>query len=810
LIASTAIMLRRVSFAARADSGAFATAQLRGSLPGKTRRDACGVIRDKASRNGDHFVPGRVSMRFNNLGMLAADLRLVIARPSLVMLLACSVATSLLAAPLAMAKDEAATGLEEVVVTAEKREVNLQEAAVSVTALSTNDLEARAIVDPGQLNGLVPGVSIQPSFILLTYIRGLGNYSSQPGVDQSAAYNVDGIYIDKPYGIPTILFDQERIEMLRGPQGTLQGRNAVAGTINLVSGKPVEKFAAKASMAYGNYSAVQTEGMINIPLASGYALRFSGATAEHDGYFDNGYGDQNVAGARVRFLMKPTENLEGIITGEYNRRLEQGQTYSPCPPGSTAAQGCAGVKWDPWAGTPGQGTSETLDMAEPNMLNSENHAFYAEFNYNLGFGTLTWQPNYRKWWYRNHQSLSHFFGYAPAVKDDMHSEELRLGSNPGSKWTWVVGLYYGREVAAEENYFTAASVPFVTINRPGFWPIGHVYFKNDVYELMYRSQSAFAQVSIPVTDRFRIVAGGRYTQDKKTHAGNTGYVYSNAGVPTVASVDVSGLYEKNKFNYKAGVEFDVAPKVLAYANVSTGYKAGGANGVPPNTPFQKTFEPEEVTAYQAGFKSRFWNNRAQLNAEAFYYDYKGYQTSTFAVLTDPNTDAIVLIGGTTNSQTARLYGGELETAFLVTDDDQLGVSLTGLSAIYTKFEVPAAGANFTDKQLQNAPAFTASVNYDHTFRFNGGANVVAHWESRYEAGQWVDYRHTPGSYQAPFSRHSVDVTYNSADDRWSVGAYVRNIFNDDALLVANGGLGPYMLGSPYPPRTLGVRVTAHY
>ena len=698
-------------------------------------------------------------------------------------------------------------GLQEIVVTAQKKAENLQRVPISVTALDNTFLETRNISDPGQLNGLVPGVSIQPSFILLTYIRGLGNYSSQPGVDQSVAYNYDDIYISKPYGMPPIIFDIDRVELLRGPQGTLQGRNAVAGAINFVTAKPKQEFGAKITAAYGNYDAVRLEGMVNVPLADGYAFRIAGASAEHDGYFRNGYGDQNVIGLRASFLAEPSPDLTAVITAEYSKRDELGATYSPCPPGSTAAQGCAGVRWDPWAGTPGQGTDATLNQDEPNLLYSKNKAIYAHVDYDVGIGTITWVPNYREWKYRNHQSLSSAFGYAPAVNDRMHSQELRMGSNAGSPVNWVFGLYYGKESAEEQNYFTAQNVPNVTISRPGFRTIGNVYFKNDITDYTYKSTSLFGQATVPIVDGFRISGGLRYTRDRKRQAGNTGIVLLDpvTNLPVVVSVDVSGGLKTNKLNYKVGVEFDVAPQVMIYGNVSDGYKAGGVNGVPPTSDFPPTFGPEEITAYQAGIKSRFFDSKVQLNAEGFYYNYRGYQTSGFDV-----TDTGVLIGGTFNSQKARLYGGEVEASFAISRSDLLSLNATVLSAIYTKFEVPETGAFLTGQRLQNAPKFTATIDYTHTFDLANGGDIVAHAQTRHESAQYVDYRQTPGSLTGGRWRSLADLTYNEPNDRWSIAAFIDNITNDDALLVSNAGLGPFNLGQPYPPRTYGVRVTGKF
>ncbi len=748
-------------------------------------------------------------IRANRTKVLVATLRASVG--CLCLLTAMSVRAQDASAPqptdTATPAEEPESALGEIIVTANKRAQNLQKTAMSITAISPLTIESRNITDAGSLQGLAPGVSIQPSFILLTYIRGLGNYSSQPGTDQSVAYNVDGIYISKPYGMPTILYDLERIEMLRGPQGTLQGRNATAGSINFITARPTMDFGAKVSLSYGNYDAVSAEGMVNIPLGEKAALRVSAATSQHSPYFRNGYGDANAQGVRARLLLKPTDRLEILVTGEYTQRNERGATYSPCPPGSTAAQGCAGVKWDPWAGTPGQGTSETLNMNEENILFSKSRALYAEVNYDLDFATLTYIPSYRHFRYRNVQTLSSAFGYAPAVINELHTEELRLSSNAGSPIKWVVGLYYAREAASEQNYFQTALGPFISIDRPDFNPIGHVYFKNDVGRYTYRSQSVFGQVEVPILPGIRLVGGLRYTDDKKFHAGNTGIVLADAvtGLPKLVSVDVGGRQSDKKLNYKAGVEFDVADKVMVYGNVSSGYKAGGVNGIPPGSSFEATFQPEEVTAFQAGFKSRFLDDRVQINAEGFYYDYSGYQTSTFAVTSDG-----VLIGGTTNSQTAKLYGGELESSFAISPLDRFDLAITLLSAKYTKFEVPSAGLNLSGKTLQNAPTFTLTANYFRTFELKSGATVVAHLEGRRESGQWVDFRLNPGSFQPAFVRLHADITYNAPGGNWTLGAFIRNITNDDALVVANAGLGPYMLGQAYPPRTFGAKATAKF
>lgn len=694
--------------------------------------------------------------------------------------------------------------LGEIIVTASKRPENLQKAAISVTALNSMALETRGIVDAAQLAGIAPGIQFQPSFVLLAYIRGIGNYSVQPATDQSIAYNVDGNYLSRPYAMPDILFDLSQIELVRGPQGTLQGRNAIAGSINLVTNRPKHEFEARAGASFGNYGLITTEAMINVPLGNSAALRLSAASNGHNGYVDGGFLNGDTKGARARLLVEPASNLEILLSADYSSRDEKGPGYSICPPGSPDA-GCVGVAWKPWGGTPGQGTSATESVPEPNYVKSRNYSFYGEVNWDLGFGTLTWAPSYRNIYYRNHTSFSHYFGFAPAVHDELFQQELRIVSKPGSPISWVAGLYYGRQQSREQNYFTSGVPPYISTNEPGFPELGHVFFKNDIDKYVYRSVAAFGQVLVPVADHFRIMLGGRYTEDKKSENARDGLVYPG---PTLVEVATSADLSLHKFTYKIGAEFDVAPNAMIYANYSTGFKSGGVNGVPNDDVLPRTFAPEEIKSVQGGLKGRFIDDRLQINAEAFHYDLTGYQTS--ALLFDPVTG--ILLGGTVNSQKDEFYGGELESTLLVTPADRLDMSFSYLHAVHKKFEIPQSGVNLSGKQVSNAPKFTFTGNYAHTFEFANGGNLVAHVETRYESEQWVDYRLAPGTLQPAYWRHSADLTYNSADARWSIGAFIRNISNNGALMHAIPGaiLGQYTLGLAYPPRTYGIRASAKF
>ena len=692
--------------------------------------------------------------------------------------------------------------ISEIVVTANKRQESVQKAAISVSVLGGGDLAKLNVIDPGQLAGLKPGIQFQQSFTLLTYIRGIGNYTVQPATDQSIAYNVDGNYISRPYGMPDLLFDLDRIELVRGPQGTLQGRNAIGGSINLVTNKPTDSFEGKFSATYGNFGQILTEGMINVPLGEDVALRVSAASNNRNGYVGDGFMNSDIQGVRARLKVDPAHNLDILLTAEYTRRHEKGPGYSICPPGSLDAA-CAGVDWKPWGGFPGQDTDNSIGIDEANYVRSNNRTIYAEANLDLGFATLTWTPSYRFVYYRNHTTFSHYFGFAPAARDRLFQQELRLVSAPASPISWVAGVYYGRQQSREENYFTIADPPYITTDTPGFPELGHVNFKNDIDKYVYRSMAAFAQVLVPLTSEFRIMLGGRYTEDDKTEDAHTGLVFPG---PTLARVATHAKLKSDRFTYKLGVEFDAAPDVMLYANYSTGFKAGGVNGVPNANVLPIIFKPETIKAIQGGIKSRFLGGRLQVNGEAFHYDLRGFQNVGLAL--DPVTG--ILFGGTINAQKAELYGGEVEITARPTSNDHLDAAFTYLHARHTLFELPSAGLSLSGRPMSNAPPFTFTGNYTHTFALKDGS-IDFHLMTRYEGDQWVDFRLQPGAFQKAFWRHSADITYTSQAG-WSLGAFVQNITNNGALLhsVPGAVLGQFTLGLAYPPRTYGIRASASF
>jgi iron complex outermembrane receptor protein len=262
--------------------------------------------------------------------------------------------------------------------------------------------------------------------------------------------------------------------------------------------------------------------------------------------------------------------------------------------------------------------------------------------------------------------------------------------------------------------------------------------------------------------------------------------------PTGAREEHSGV------TWKAGVEADVASNSMAYASVSTGFKSGGVNQVTPGIGLPGSYGPEKITAYELGSKNRFLDERLQVNAEVFRYDYKGFQTLSAAFVPSG-----LLFFITQNSQKAKFSGGEVEATALLTSSDQLTFSATVLDAHYTEFNV--GGVDRSGFRATNAPTYTATAGYQHVFTMTDSSTITAQADIRLVGSQWVNSDHAPGTLQDRYHQSSANIAYSPADSRWSISAWIRNIENKGIVYNVNDQPEPAM-GFPLPPRTFGLSI----
>lgn len=749
------------------------------------------------------------------------------------------------------AADEGAEqGLEEIVVTAQRREESLQKVAVAVSAVSGDALVNAGVSDPVGLSRLVPSLVVQPAAGTSTslYLRGVGSQQGNSFAENAVSLNFGGVYVARPSSLGGIFYDLERVEVVKGPQGTLYGRNATGGAVNVIPRKPqLGKFGGNASFEYGNYNSVIAAGALNIPLGDNVAMRVASQLVERDGYLSDGYQDDSGRAVRASILAEPADGWSILLTADYFHQGGQG-LGSVLAPGSAFPTGVS-------AGYTAPALSERIGGSDPRSIaalsgfaatlfappfcggfggfvtsgcvapprsdgfvDSDYYGISAELEGDLGFATLTVLPAYRR-------SDNRYDGYAPGflTRTDETSKqtslEVRLSSNGSSPFQYVIGAYYFAEDQNALNFFNQGN-----ISTTRFTP-----------NLDTKSYAAFGQGTYSLSDSFRIVAGGRYTKEERTQltalasGGLPGVILPPLGAP------FTGDQEFKRFTWKLGVEADVGSASLLYANVATGFKAGGFFvASPPNN----TFAPEKLTAYTVGSKNRFADGRIQLNFEAFYWDYTDQQISFVGPV---QSGPIRVPGGVTiNAGSARMYGLDTELRVKVGGYGLLSADFQYLNAKYETLAYTAIsasggpirnGCSVTNGRQANpgtpvpsrlfdidcsgfptinSPEFSLNLGYDHEVPI-GDLTLVLGARTRIESSRFTNIEYLPEQKQGGYMTSDAFVTLEGPDARWSLTAFMNNI-EDETIL--GGTVVRPVLQTVYavlrPPRTYGLRASFNF
>jgi iron complex outermembrane receptor protein len=670
-------------------------------------------------------------------------------------------------------------GLQDIVVTAERRQSTVQRTPISITAVTGEELMRQGVRDASDLASKIPNVSIANNVGSMTVnIRGIGtNYDNQ-SAEPAVNVNVDGVYLARAVSAIGAFYDIERIEALRGPQGTLYGRNSTGGSVNIITKKPVmDEFQGQAEVEVGNYDLLRTFGMLNVPVVEGkLAVRAAFQTESRAGYTDNApardYNDAENVSARLHVLFTPNDTMSLLLSGDYGHFGGVGPTHLTTP---AAAEGFkVPLDTEGYRDVPLYGAS-------------------AQFNWDLGPAALTYIGAYR--YFHRNQLYDNDFTITPATTRDYYaiydwknsnwSHELRLASTSSDPFKWVVGGFY----YTEDNDYTFRAVnPSPTTESTCFCnPVATV-----------KSWAVFGQGTYKLTDTLSVTGGLRYTKDRKTERGQT-IITPVVGAPRIVD-NIADLGWEN-VSGKFGLEWQVSPRSLVYGSVSNGYKGGGYYDGENNT-----YKPEKLYAYEIGTKNRFFDSRLQVNASAFYYDYKDFQA--VYVVTLPGGARVAATG---NADKSRSYGAELETEFLLTPDDRFDFSATYLNAKFIDFVLNSTPPqDYSGFRMPRSPKFSLRAGYGHTWNFNSGATLTAHVQTYFQTKSWLMFQHFPGSQQDSYTRTDFDLTFEAPEKRWYVSAYVRNAENSVVAGNAVAGIGNVPALDLMPPRTYGVRLGARF
>jgi iron complex outermembrane receptor protein len=581
------------------------------------------------------------------------------------------------------AESAAGTGqLEEVVVTAQKRAENNQKVPVAVTAFDASALEAANINTAEDLAQLTPGLVMSRGERTLTpYLRGVGSDVNTVGFESSVAVYVDGVYFTRLSPGFLGLSDVERVEVLKGPQGTLFGRNASAGLINVITVDPsLNETTGELTLGYGNYERSTAEGRVSAPLGD----KVAASLAFSYGHQGEGYGVNKVTGnkdffesgytLRGKLLFQPSDATRILLTGYYmdSDFGDKGNTY----PGTTQ-----GYETPPFAGFPPLGNFYDHRADKDGRSESQAYGGSLKIEQDVGFATLSSITAYQH--VLENQSFDADYLDRPefvveaSVPQYTITQELQLASPSGDSFQWTTGLFY---------FQNHGEYPPIAFHGLAF-PVDEVRLYG---EQTAKSYAAYAQGTFKLTDQLSATLGARYTYDDIAAKGHTVLNIGGNLVDLGGPPDDSTTGSRNTF--RAALDYQITPDAMVYASFNSGYKAG-TYSILPYSP--EPAKPELLDAYEVGVKTEFFDRKVRLNGAVFYYDIK-----------DPQ---ILIIAGNAatvaNAESADVKGAELDLEMAVTPELTLRLAGSYVDAKYTKFT--------------NAPALYPNPNTDPAFPIGG-------------------------------------------------------------------------------------------
>lgn len=728
--------------------------------------------------------------------------------------------------------------VSDIVVTAQRREQSLQEVPISVTAFSTAGLEALNAQSIGDLDSFTPGLTIndtsvtQPSYT----IRGVATDDFGIGTDPSVGIFIDGIYSGRS-GASLIFFnDIDRVEILKGPQGTLFGRNTSAGAISIITKKPVDEFGGAATLQYGNFDTVRADATVNVPLTDTLYFRANGVVNRRDGYLKDAVNGadrerENNVSARAALRWAPSADTDFVLTYDHDDTDKDG-------PASVGISNFA-LSRNPF----GPFTNDVIDNRETRILN----AVSLTATHNAGPLTFTSITSYKKFETHNREDEdgtgdpTRYLDTENIEKNRSFYQELRLGYDDGPL-NAIAGVSYFHERGRQTSAVTllsdsadrllgeVAGFPIFTILDSVGLPVFGEQIREDMNNRAANdSFAAFADATFEVTPQLKLTAGIRYTHDKKDFTWLNGGFDGNGletttapgalynailGVPAFpddAPISVADFYRAtvgpNGLIFDVGalegvpftrrakfsdvsprfvVQYDATDNVHLYASASRGYKAGGFNSVQINS----FFSPENVWNFEGGFKSEMFDRRVRFNASAYYFKYRNRQSIS---LEDT--------GGTipqyiTRSGDSRAYGIDIDTQFVVTDDFSISATLGYIDSKWssrTEQGIDISGQPTGEPSLRGilgahylrdtgSGALFADVSYSYTThqRINDAVRFTDA-----AIASFVDFSQL-GRLRSARNIVNAKIGYRFGEDRrFSIAAYAENLFNEKYLRTLN-------------------------
>jgi iron complex outermembrane receptor protein len=733
-------------------------------------------------------------------------------------------------------------GIADIVVTAQKKAENLQDVPISIAAITGDAVSDRAAVTLQGLQGAVPNVEIgtfsnTPNTAVFT-IRGIGVIEPDPYAGNTVGIVSDGVPQYFSMGALLDLYDVDRIEILRGPQGTLFGANTTGGVVNVVNAQPeIGKFNGKATVGYGNYNHFNAGAAINAPLGDTLAARFTVSHDQRQGWVTNvvdgsDMGKRNVTIFRAALKYEPNSDFDMTLSGEYDRARNgapvvvagdlpgeaefvpagfRNHYVSPCLPAGSRCK--APKKY--FSANDGGALGEVADRSDMDTyrgtltMNARNTA--------IGDVTLiTGYKQFKLFEFTDQDGTPVFLiDTRRQTKGWQISEELRTNIEVSDAIDLLLGGFY---MKTHYEHFQHLRIEFgggVTYNQAtntvtkGFPGL----FQRNLQDQDNDALSFFAQTYVRLSDQLKLQAGIRYTHEKTSMLASTLTSFapggvttfdgtSPAGVPNVSLGLVApprGTRTWDNVGWKIGLDYKPTDDVLLYGYWARGFKSGGFTGRIGVASDLGPYDPEHVDTFEAGLKADFLDNRLRTNIAAFYTNYRDIQLAQIYFIGTLQGNTII------NAASARIKGVEAEVTAVPVDGLTLTASLARLSAKYKRFDFIEANRTITDlsgERLQNAPKWTGAIGFNYEFPLGGlsgriGANYTFASEKLL-----TSIKDVPRSRVQP--QHLVNANFDvKINEQITLGLWGTNIFDNryiNSVFDAPGTLG---LVNYAPPRQYG-------
>ena len=708
------------------------------------------------------------------------------------------------AEPVAATTAVSSSGLEEIVVTARRREENLQNTPISITALSADRLAAQGISSIQRIQDITPNLTFRnvPSNSLVAdnaaiYIRGIGSNEFSPTIDPAVGMYLDGVYL-RPVGSVFDLIDVERVEVLKGPQGTLFGRNTIGGAINITTVQPSDKFQLKADVKYGTDDRINGRIMVVAPITDNLFVKVAGGIFSQDGYVKQFYfpgkktGNQDLKSLRAALRWLPTSSLDLTIAGDWSKTKSNGPpvvvTGGSAGPGSfLAANDAINGGFIPPTGVTGPctpatcwGTGEQFFSKDTAFSNRETSSSIETYSVT---GTAKWQigPNTTLKSITAYRNVSGRFSgdddftsldvsyLLDIYKQKQFTQELQLfGDAFDDKLNYQVGLFYSKEKGQEVN-----PIDFILIKAQsgGFYN--------------YHSLAAYAQLTYKFTEKLSLTAGLRYTQDRKNYLPDQ-YVVSSP-VPPILDlppgtriVPFETVKENvNKATPLVTLQYQWTPDVMTYATFSQGFRSGGfTQRIFPPEASLPSFGPEKVNVYEAGLKSELFDRMLRVNLAGYYTDYKDLQLGV--------ADITRVGPYFTNAGDAHIQGFEAEFNLAPGAGVHMNFSAGMADAKFDRLDINVSGLTL-DSKFVFVSKWTLSGSIDKTIELGSMGTLTPRADWSYRSGTFTNANgiNTPTLYQPGYSLFDASVNYVTADGHYSLQFGVDNIGDKKYRLSGN-------------------------